>query len=80
MDRLGTMRQARGMRLVKWLGGAVWIGSWCLMYLEVTRWHHGKPSLAFNSDLPHPPGQQPHPGMPLLLVYSLADPHRRRRD
>jgi hypothetical protein len=60
------------MRLAKWLGGAAWLGSWYLMYLEVTRWHHVKPSLAFNSDLPHPPGQQPHPGMPLLLLYAAC--------
>lgn len=28
------------MRFAKWLGGAAWIGSWYLMYLEITRWHH----------------------------------------
>jgi hypothetical protein len=38
------------MRLAKWLGCAAWAGSWYLMYLEVTRWRHVKPSLAFNSD------------------------------
>lgn len=27
----------------------VWIGSWSLMYLEIMRWHHVRPSLAFNS-------------------------------
>lgn len=57
------------MRLAKWLGGAVWIGSWYLMYLEITRWHHVKPSLAFNSDLPHAAGTRPHPGQPLILLY-----------
>jgi hypothetical protein len=72
MDDRGTMRQARDMRLVKWLGGAVWLGSWYLMYLEVNRWHHVKPSLAFNYDLPHPPGQRSHPGMPLLLLYAAC--------
>lgn len=44
--------QSREMRFAKWLGGAVWIGSWYLMYLEIRRWHHVKPSLAFNSDRP----------------------------
>src|SRR6185437_11436872 len=34
-----------GMRFVKWLGCGLWAGSWYLMYLEVTRWHHVKPSL-----------------------------------
>jgi hypothetical protein len=28
----------------------LWIGSWYLMYPEITRWRHVKPSLAFNSD------------------------------
>jgi hypothetical protein len=56
------------MRLTKWLGGlggAVWIGSWYLMYLEITHWHHVKPSLAFNSDIA--PGA--HPGQALILLY-----------
>lgn len=53
------------MRLVKWLGGVVWIGSWYLMYLEITRWHHVKPSLAFNSNIA--PGA--HPGLALIVLY-----------
>jgi hypothetical protein len=57
------------MRFVKWLAGAVWIGSWYLMYLEITRWHHVKPSLAFNSDPIPGTGIRPRPGKPLLLVY-----------
>ena len=57
------------MRFVKWLGCGVWAGSWYLMYLEVTRWHHVKPSLAFNSD-PIPGIEvQPRPGLPLKLLY-----------
>lgn len=28
---------------------AMWIGSWYLMYLEITRWHQVKPTLRFNS-------------------------------
>ena len=59
------------MRFVKWLGCGVWAGSWYLMYLEVTRWHHVKPSLAFNSD-PVPVGEgevQPRPGLPLKMLY-----------
>lgn len=57
------------MRFAKWLAGAVWVGSWYLMYLEITRWHHVKPSLAFNSDLEPANGMQPHPGLPLILLY-----------
>jgi hypothetical protein len=57
------------MRFVKWLGCGVWAGSWYLMYLEVMRWHHVKPSLAFNSD-PVPGSQvRPRPGLPLKLLY-----------
>ena len=57
------------MRLAKWIGGAVWAGSWYLMYLEVTRWRHVKPSLAFNSDLVPGSGVRPRPGLPLIVLY-----------
>ncbi len=57
------------MRFAKWLCGAVWIGSWYLMFLEITRWHHVKPSLAFNSDSIPGTGIRPRPGMPLILLY-----------
>jgi hypothetical protein len=57
------------MRFAKWLGGAVWIGSWYLMYLEITRWRHVKPSLAFNSDPVSGTGIRPRPGQPLILLY-----------
>ncbi len=57
------------MRYARWLGGAVWIGSWYLMYLEITRWHHVKPSLAFNSDVVPGIGLRPQPGLPLILLY-----------
>jgi hypothetical protein len=57
------------MRLAKWLGCAAWAGSWYLMYLEVTRWRHVKPSLAFNSDPIPGTDIRPRPGLPLILVY-----------
>ena len=57
------------MRFAKWLGGAVWIGSWYLMYLEITRWHHVRPSLAFNSDPIPGTSIRPRPGQPLILLY-----------
>ena len=60
------------MRTVKWLGAAVWVGSWYLMYLEITRWHHVKPSLAFNSDLHPANGLRPHPGLPLIALYTAC--------
>jgi hypothetical protein len=57
------------MRLLKWLGCGVWAGSWYLMYLEVTRWHHVKPSLAFNPGPVREGDVQPRPGLPLKLLY-----------
>jgi hypothetical protein len=57
------------MRLAKWVGAAVWAGSWYLMYLEITRWRHVKPSLAFNSDPVPGTDVRPRPGLPLILVY-----------
>jgi len=58
------------MRAVRWLGGVVWIGSWYLMYLEITRWRHVKPSLAFNPPPPDPvTGMRARPGEPLILLY-----------
>jgi hypothetical protein len=47
----------------------VWLGSWYLMYLEITRWHHVKPSLAFNPDPVPGTGVRPRPGQPLILLY-----------
>jgi len=39
------------------------------MYLEITRWRHVKPSLAFNSDPVPGIGIRPRPGLPLILLY-----------
>jgi hypothetical protein len=58
------------MRYTKWLGViAIWVGSWYLMYLEITRWHHVKPSLAFNPEPIPGTNVRPDPGLPLLVVY-----------
>lgn len=50
------------------LGGVVWAGSWYLMYQEIHRWHHVKPSLAFNDEI----APDAHPGLPLILVYAAC--------
>jgi hypothetical protein len=60
------------MRLATWSSGVVWAGSWYMMYLEITRWHHVKPSLAFNSDVDPATGLRPHPGLPLILLYTAC--------
>jgi hypothetical protein len=57
------------MRLATLVGGAVWAGSWYLMYLEIARWRHVRPSLAFNSDPVPGTDIRPRPGLPLILVY-----------
>jgi hypothetical protein len=57
------------MRLVMLADGAVWAGSWYLMYLEITRWRHVRPSLAFNSDPVPGTDIRPRPGLPLISVY-----------
>jgi hypothetical protein len=57
------------MRIVRWLGVVVWTGSWYLMYLEITRWRHVKPSLAFNAAPDPVTGIRPRPGLPLILLY-----------
>ena len=60
------------MRIARWLGAGVWAGSWYLMYLEITRWRHVKPSLAFNSDPDPVTGIRPRPGEPLILLYVVS--------
>jgi len=57
------------MRIAICLGGALWSGSWYVMYLEITRWHHVKPTLAFNSEVIPGTDIRPKPGMPLKLLY-----------
>jgi hypothetical protein len=69
------------MRLVRWLCGAVWAGSWYLMYLEIRRWHQVKPTLAFTSDAIPGTDVRPRPGMPRKLLYlaCAAAPGRGRQ-
>ncbi|MFB9931828.1 hypothetical protein ACFORO_20185 [Amycolatopsis halotolerans] len=58
------------MRIATWLGAAVWAGSWRVMYLEITRWHDVKPTLAFNPGPPIPGTNiRARPGVPLRLLY-----------
>lgn len=55
--------------MVRWVATGAWAGSWYVMYLEITRWHHVKPTLAFNPGPPSPGGRLPRPGRPLKLLY-----------
>jgi hypothetical protein len=58
--------------VVRWAAAGVWAGSWYLMYLEITRWHHVKPSLAFNAPPVPDTEMRPHPGLPLLALYAAC--------
>jgi len=62
----------RSMRAVRWIGGPVWAGSWYLMWLEITRWHHVTPSLAFNPGPVHEGDVRPRPGRPLKVLYAVC--------
>jgi hypothetical protein len=42
------------------------------MYLEITRWHHVKPSLALNPGPPSATGVPPRPGRPLKSLYAVG--------
>lgn len=55
---------------------ALWVGSWRIIYLEVTRWHHMDSHLRFTPP-PVPPGSPtPSAGLPLItaLVVAAATP------
>ncbi|MFY9930473.1 MAG: hypothetical protein WAK82_20950 [Streptosporangiaceae bacterium] len=60
------------MRAARWAGGVAWAGSWYLMYLEITRWRHVKPSLAFNPGSVPQSGIRPRPGLPLIMLYGVC--------
>ena len=42
------------------------------MYREITRWHHVRPSLAFNAQEIPGTGRRAHPGLPLILLYGVC--------
>ena len=65
------------LRLVTWVSGGLWLGSWYLMYLEIFRWEHVTRSLAFNAGPPIPGTNiRVKPGRPLkaLFVCFYASP------
>lgn len=71
-DGRSATRLRQAMPYAVGVCSALWVGSWYLMYLEVTRWHHVKPSLAFKSDLLPANGIRPHPGLPLIILYIVC--------
>jgi hypothetical protein len=77
--RAGHSRRFQRNRGLWWtLGTALvlWAGSWQVIYLEVTRWHHLDSRLRF-APPPVPPGSaQPSPGLPVItaLIVAVAAP------
>ena len=71
----GSAQHARRHRGLWWLLGAAvaaWAGSWRLIYLEVTRWHHMSPRLRFTPPAT-PAGAPPaHAGAPVITALGVA--------
>jgi hypothetical protein len=63
---------SRRLRIIGSLATGGWLGSWYLMYLEITRWHHVKSSLAFDPGPPEVGRPRPRPGGPLKLLYAAC--------
>lgn len=54
------------------IGLALWAGSWRVIYLEVTRWHHMDSRLRFTPP-PVPPGSPPpSAGLPVITALTTA--------
>jgi hypothetical protein len=60
------------VRRATWAAAAVWLGSWFLMYLEITRWHHVRPTLALNPPEIRGTALRAHPGLPLIALYGAC--------
>jgi hypothetical protein len=52
------------------IASALWAGSWRIIYLEVTRWHHMDTHLRFTP--PDAPGADPSPGLPVITAVIVA--------
>ncbi|MET7991854.1 hypothetical protein ABZU76_13165 [Amycolatopsis sp. NPDC005232] len=67
-----TLRNRRGLWWLLATGLAAWAGSWRIIHLEVTRWHHLDSRLRFTPP-PAPPGSPaPHAGLPVIMALAVA--------
>ena len=66
----------RNRRVAMWISGAFWLLSWCVVYLEIFRWHHMTTSLRLNPPPQIPGFPPPRPGGFLIsaIVLSIASP------
>ncbi|MEV4603711.1 hypothetical protein AB0K15_40825 [Amycolatopsis sp. NPDC049253] len=58
-----------------WLFAAAatsWAGSWRIIHLEVTRWHHLDSHLHFTPPPAPPGGPAPHAGLPVIVALAVA--------
>jgi hypothetical protein len=77
MDGLhGRFRDEDGLTGSLWvvMGVALvlWAGSWRIMYLEVTRWHHMDSRLRFTAPSTLPGRALPRAGLPVRLARLVA--------
>ncbi|QYN18973.1 hypothetical protein [Amycolatopsis sp. DSM 110486] len=62
----------RGLWWLLAVAVAAWAGSWRIIHLEVTRWHHLDSRLRFTPP-PAPPGSPtPHAGLPVIAALVVA--------
>lgn len=62
-------------RYLWWLLGLallLWAGSWRVIYLEVTRWHHMDTRLRFTPPTGPSRDMAPHPGLPVIAAVVTA--------
>lgn len=62
-------------RYLWWLLGlalVLWAGSWRVIYLEVTRWHHMDTRLRFTPPTGPSRDMAPHPGLPVIAAVVTA--------
>ena len=74
-ERANTPQHRKRNRRLWWLLGTAlvaWVGSWRVIYLEVTRWHHMNSQLRFTPP-PAPPGAPPpSAGLPVITALTVA--------